>query len=113
MQHYICCHGNCIVQTISNFLLCSVFNYWVFGDLQIQDALTVLSGWLVGVMQMREGSKYAVTDFGVQSVVEYSGTREMPRLFAQSLAIQMLVSYIALVCSLHILDSGIYIHARE
>ncbi len=94
--------------------MCSVFNYWVFGDLQIQDALTVLSGWLVGVMQMREGSQYAATDFGVLYVMEAdTGTQEIPRLFAHSLAIKMLVSYIALVGSLHVPDSRIYIHARE
>ncbi len=80
----------------------------MFGDLQVQDALTVLSGWLVGVMQTREGSKYAATDFGVQSVEEDTGTQEMPRLLAHSLAIKMLVSYIVLVGSLHVLDSGIY-----
>ncbi len=60
--------------------------------MQIQDALMVLSGWLVGVMKMREGLKYAATDFGVQSVMEDTGTQEMPQLFAHSLAIKMLVS---------------------
>ncbi len=80
----------------------------MFGDMQIQDALMVLSGWLVEVMQMREGSKYAATDFGVQSVMEYiTGTQEMLLLFAHSLAIKILVSYVVLVGSLNVPRNGI------